>query len=92
MLSFLAPYRLLIGLTAAAAVLGYVGVLKLEVASLRATQAMLEHDVADALGKFGACRARLTNILEARESDATVPDDLDGFTIPPGWMLDATPD
>lgn len=92
MLSFLAPYRLLIGLTAAAGVLGYVGVLKFEVAALRATQAMLEHDVADALGKFGACRARLNNILEARESDATVPDDLDSYTVPLDWLLDANPD
>jgi hypothetical protein len=28
------------------------------------------------------------NILERIESDATVSDDLGGFDVPPGWMLD----
>lgn len=83
----LGRWRLLAGLTAATLALGYIGVLKVEVASLRATVAMLDSDVSRALGRAEQCEADLENVREARESDATVPDDLGGFTVPPDWLL-----
>jgi predicted signal transduction protein with EAL and GGDEF domain len=36
------------------------------------------------------CTARIRNMIEARESDATVdPDDLSGFTVPDEWLREA---
>ena len=46
----------------------------------------LDEDLSNALAGLHRCAARLTNILEARESDATVPDDLSGFTVPDAWL------
>ena len=46
----------------------------------------LERENAALVARVASCNARIDNIREDRESDATV-DDLDGFTVPPGWML-----
>jgi len=82
----LANWKLLGGLVAGVLLAGYVGVLNLQLATERATVAALDRDLSDALGKAATCNARLNNILEARESDATIPDDLYDFVVPPEWM------
>lgn len=87
MIALLARWRLIGGAVAAIALVGYIGVLNVEKAALRATVAMLDADLRTEQGKYQTCSARLTNILEREESDATVPDDLDGFTLPDTWLL-----
>jgi len=52
------------------------------------------NSVAVARGELGNCSARLQNILEAADRNATIPDDLTDFVIPPEWLLeppDGTP-
>lgn len=82
-----ARWRLLTGLTAATLVFGYVGVQQVEIATLRAVVARLDADERAARGLFEQCRADLQNVREARESDATISNDLGGFTVPPDWLL-----
>mgnify|MGYP000368545252 CR=1 FL=1 len=64
------PTRTLEGAALAAiSLVGYIGVLKVEVAALRATQAMLNADLETEQGKYETCSARLTNIRERIESE-----------------------
>lgn len=49
----------------------------------------LRLELAQQRGALSTCAARLTNIIEARESNATIPDNLRDFDIPPGWFLPA---
>jgi len=37
--------------------------------------------------QLDACGIRLTNILEAQESNAGIPDNLGDFPVPSDWML-----
>lgn len=84
-------WKLLSGLVAGALLAGYIGVLKVDLAVQEATVARLNADLATALRGRDACTARIKNILEARESDATVdPDNLDDFDVPPEWLLPFT--
>ena len=39
-------------------------------------------------GELANCGARLENIIEARESDASIPDDLRDFNIPSEWLCE----
>lgn len=73
-----------IALGVAAALFVVAGLLKLENDSLHAK-------LAAARGELATCGARMENILEARESDATVPDSLDGFTVPEHWLQPTRP-
>ena len=84
---FLAPYAFKIAATAAIALVGYIGVLNVQLATERRTVAMLDADLRTEQGKYETCSARLTNILEREDSDASVPDNLDGFPVPDDWML-----
>lgn len=72
---------------AAVSLLGYVGVLNVNLAAERAVTARLGADLARALGQYATCSARLQNILERESSDATVPDDLDRFVVPDEWLF-----
>lgn len=38
--------------------------------------------------KLATCDARLQNIIEARKSDASIPDDLRDFNIPGEWLCE----
>lgn len=87
MIWLLAHWKLLSGAVAGILLAGYVGWLNVQLASERATVAMLDADLAVALGNYETCDARLTNILERINSDASVPDDLDGFPVNPDWLL-----
>jgi hypothetical protein len=89
MLSLLTHWKLYAGAVAAILLVGYVGSLNVQLAAEKAHTARLSVDLAHALGERNACNARLMNILERIESDATVSDDLGGFDVPPGWMLDS---
>ena len=42
---------------------------------------------ARALGSLETCANRLTNLKEAAESNASIPDNLTDFDIPDSWML-----
>lgn len=86
MIWMLAHWKLLSGALAGILLAGYIGALNIEVATLRLTVARLDADLANALGAADQCRADLDNLREARRSDATVPDDLDGFTVPDHWL------
>ena len=87
MLAFLAHWKLYVGATAAIFLVGYVGVLNVQIAAERATVAMLDADLRTEQGKYLQCDADLVNLKERIASDALVPDDLGGFTAPPWWML-----
>lgn len=85
----LGNWKLVGGLAIGAAAAGYVGLLKLDNVRLEAKLAKTETEWAKSLGELQTCGARLTNILEARDSDATVDlNTLDGFVVPPEWLLD----
>lgn len=66
---------------------GYIGVLNVQLASERAVTARLDADLRSSQLLFNACKGSLENIRERIKSDATVPDDLGGFTPKPEWML-----
>lgn len=72
---------------AAVSVLGYVGVLNINLAHERTLTARLSADLATEQGKYETCDARLTNLKERIKSDASVPDDLGGFPVNPEWLL-----
>jgi hypothetical protein len=57
------------------------------VARLTNVVARLSNDLAVAQGQTRQCAARLDNLLERIKSDASVPDDLGGFDVPPDWLL-----
>jgi hypothetical protein len=76
--------KLWIGLVAGLSVAGYVGALHINLAHGRATVALLNADLADALGKFETCDNRLRNIMEARR-DAETASDPD-FVPPAHWV------
>lgn len=83
MLSFLSPYLLLIGLVAGFMAFGYVAVLKIENASLRADVKLLNDDLS-------VCLSRSANILEDQASDREI-DNLDADALRDlarRWMLD----
>ena len=69
-----------------AAVAGFIvaGLLKLE-------NDQLHKRITSLRGELATCGARLENIIEARESDASIPDDLRDFDIPPEWLCEACP-
>lgn len=86
--ALLARWKLLSALVAGTLLAGYIAVLNLELAVERSNVRLLNADLSAALTSRDQCNARLRNIQEARESDATVdPDDLDGFDVPPDWLL-----
>jgi hypothetical protein len=60
--------------------------------TIKAQGAVLEMERAQtseakALGALETCANRLTNIQEAAASNASIPDNLTDFDIPPEWML-----
>lgn len=58
---------------------GYVMTLQGKVATQRAEIARLSAELI-------TCGARVKNIIEDRKSDAQIPDNLDGFTVPDSWL------
>jgi uncharacterized coiled-coil protein SlyX len=82
-----AGWRLWGGLLAGIMFAGYVGALNVNLAHERAIVARLSNDLAVAQGQTRQCAARLDNLLERIKSDASVPDDLGGFNVPPDWLL-----
>jgi hypothetical protein len=65
---------------------GYGGVKHIEAANLKASvqRAQAAEDVAR--GELATCGARLANLMEAADSNASIPDDLSDFDIPDSWM------
>jgi len=87
MMLLLSRWKLTGAVLGAILIVGYVATLNVQLASERAVVARLDADLSIALGNWESCSARLTNIREREESDALVPDDLDGFPVNPDWML-----
>jgi len=84
MLGLLTHWKLIGGAVAGAALAGYIGVLNFNLARERATVALLNNDLAVALGKYETCDNRIRNIMEARR-DAETASDPD-FTVPDHWL------
>jgi uncharacterized coiled-coil protein SlyX len=84
---FLARWRLWGGLLAGILLAGYIGALNVSIAHERTIVSRLSNDLAVAQGQTRQCAARLDNLLERIKSDASVPDDLGGFDVPPDWLL-----
>jgi uncharacterized coiled-coil protein SlyX len=82
-----ARWRLWGGLLAGIMLAGYIGALNVSIAHERTIVSRLSNDLAVAQGQTRQCAARLDNLLERIKSDASVPDDLGGFDVPPDWLL-----
>ena len=83
---FLSQWRLWLGAGAVILAAGYVGYSELRVAALRLSLSEAEANLDRLRGRYATCNARIRNILERQESDATVTDDLDGFVVPDIWL------
>jgi uncharacterized coiled-coil protein SlyX len=82
-----ARWRLWGGLLGGIMLAGYIGALNVSIAHERTIVSRLSNDLAVAQGQTRQCAARLDNLLERIKSDASVPDDLGGFDVPPDWLL-----
>lgn len=49
--------------------------------------ATLELQLATVTGQQEACNRTLSLLAEGRDIDNAIPDNLDGFDIPPEWLL-----
>jgi hypothetical protein len=78
------------GAAVAVLALGWGGVqnARMQSMALRLEKAQTAASVAQ--GSLLTCSLRLTNLQEAAESNATIPDNLTDFDIPLEWMLGAT--
>lgn len=86
MVMFLSRWRLWLGAGAVILAAGYVGWSEVRVAALRLSLSEAEANLDRLRGRYATCNARIRNILERQESDATVPDDLGDFVIPDSWL------
>lgn len=78
-----------LSIIAAIAAVSFGGIKHVEATNAKRQVADLQLAEAVARGQLLTCAARITNIQEAAAREASIPDDLSDFVVPPEWLLSA---
>lgn len=76
-----------LSIIAAVAAVSFGGIKHVQATMAKRQVAELQLEEASTRGQLLTCAARITNLQEAAESNASIPDDLLDFDIPSDWLF-----